>query len=133
VPHACLTHEVVHQKGNVVATVTQRRQGDGENVQPIVEVLAEVAGHDELLEALIGRGQDPDVDLDQLLPPDAVKLLLFEDPKQLCLGLKRHLPDLVEEDGSAAGEFEQPLAGVDGAGEGPFLVPKEFTLEQRLG
>src|SRR5690606_7295346 len=44
-----------------------------------------------------------------------------------------HLRDLVEEEGPAVGELEAAGLLVEGAGEGPLLVPEELVLQDLAG
>ena len=55
------------------------------------------------------------------------------DPEQLRLRRRRHLADLVEEDGAAVRRLEQAGLGRLGAGERAALVAEQLALEQALG
>ena len=54
--------EPARQHGDVVAALAQRRQADGDHVQAVVEVLAEAAGADLVLQVPVGGGEHADVD-----------------------------------------------------------------------
>ena len=77
-----------------------------DDVEPVVEVLAEVARRDLLLEVAVGRGDQAHVDLDRLDAADALELALLERAQQLHLHLDRDLADLVEEQRAAVGQLE---------------------------
>jgi hypothetical protein len=47
------------------------------------------------------------------------------------LHVQRQLADLVQEERAAMRELECSLTALDGAGERPFLVPKQLALDQR--
>ena len=51
--------------------------------------------HKRLEKAISGGGDEPDIDTDHVLAPHATKFALLEDPKELGLRGRRHLPDLV--------------------------------------
>ena len=65
--------------------------------------------------------------------PEAADLALLEHPQELALQRRRHLRDLVEEEGSVVGELEAARARRGGAGERALLVAEELALEERLG
>ena len=95
---------------NVLAPLAQRWHGDREDVQPVVEVLAEAALADLVLELAVGRGDQPHVHLDRPVAADALELALLEHPQELRLQVQRQLADLVEEERAAVGELEAALA-----------------------
>ena len=125
--------EVLRQDGDVVAPLAQRRRADGDDVQAVVEVLAEAAGLDLLLEILVRRGDDADVDLDDGRRSDRLDFAFLQHAQHLRLRAQRHVADLVEEDRAAVGGDE--LAGLlaHGAGERSLLVAEQLRLDQLLG
>jgi hypothetical protein len=125
--------EVVDQQRHVVQVLAQRRRADRDHVQAVVEVLAEAAGGDLLLEVAVGGGDHPHVDPHRALRADRLDLAVLQHPQHLGLGAGRHVADLVEEDGAAVGGDE--LAGLPphGAGEAPLLVAEELGLDELLG
>ena len=127
---AVLLEEVLDQQRDVVLALAQRRQLHGDDVQPVVQVLAELAFVHHVAQIDVGRGDDPDVDLDRLDAAEAHELALLDDAQQLGLRLERDVADLVEEDRALVGELEQPLLRVDGAGEGALDVTEQVRLEQ---
>ena len=54
--------EVVDQQRQVFAPLAQRRQVDGQDVQPVEEVFAEAAVGDHLPQIALGAGDDAHVD-----------------------------------------------------------------------
>ncbi len=50
---------------------------------------------------------------------------ILQDAQDLGLHVHGHGADFVEEEGAAAGDFEEALFGVDGGGEGAFDVAEE--------
>ena len=73
-------------------------QVDRDDVEPVVQVLAEPAGVDLVEQVAVGRRDDPRVDLDGPGVADPLELPLLQDPQQLDLELGRGAVDLVEED-----------------------------------
>jgi len=100
---AVTLEQVVGQQRYVAATVAQRRHGDREDVEAIVEILAEAAGAHFALEIAVGGGQHTRVDLARLGLADQGDLPLLQDAQQLDLHRLRGLADFIEEDGAAIG------------------------------
>ena len=63
---AIVSEEVVHQRRDIFLALAQRRQRDVDHVQPVVEILAEVAFLDQLQQVGIGGGQDAHIHLDRI-------------------------------------------------------------------
>ena len=80
-----LLEEVIDEQQHVGLPLAQRRHEDREDVEPVVEVLAERAGGDRPLEVLVGRGDQPHVGLDGLGAADALELALLQHAQQLHL------------------------------------------------
>src|SRR5262249_60352650 len=106
---------------------------DVDDVEAVVEVLAEGTLSDGLLEVFVGRGDDADVDADVLAAAEPGELTVLQDVQELGLERHRHLADLVEEDRAASRELE--VAGLPpvGTGEGALLVAEELGLEELEG
>src|SRR5690606_35621472 len=113
--------EVRDEGGQVLEPLAQRRQVDRDDVEAVVEVLAELAVADQLFEVAVGGGDQAHVDAEGLDAADALELRLLDRAQQLDLDLLRDLADLVEEEGAAVGELEAAGAAADGAGEGAAL------------
>src|SRR5262249_61684734 len=94
--------------------------------ESIEEVGAKAPLLDLDLEIPVGAGQDPDVDFDGLIGADRGHASLFDDPKQLRLEVKRHLPDLVEEQRAATGPLKESTARFGGPRERPLPEPEQL-------
>ena len=81
----------------------------------------------------MGGRDDPHVDLHRLRRADRPHLLLLQHAQQLDLQRQRHVADLVEENGAAAGRLEQPLVVGGRASERTLDVAEQLRLEQLLG
>ncbi len=88
---------MIHQEGNILTALPQGRNVDGKDVEPEIEVFPEAFLPDELRQILIGRGDDPDVDLNGLNSPYPFHFLLLQHPQELGLSCKAHVPDLVQQ------------------------------------
>src|SRR5207249_4742469 len=118
--------------GAVFAALAQRRQVDRPDVEPVVQVVAEPAGLDLVLQELVGGGDDAGIDADGAALADALELALLQDAEELDLQLVAHAGDFVEEDRAAVGRLEPAGLVVHGAGEGPLNMAEQLTLQQAL-
>jgi hypothetical protein len=108
----------------------QRRQAQPDDVEPVQQVGAETAVAHLLLEVLVGRGDHPHVDTDQLAAADAEELVLGQHPQQTGLQRQRHVANLVQKQGSAIGLLEATDVSLRRAGEGAGFVSEQFGLKQ---
>ena len=118
---------------NVLAHLAQRRHRELDHVQPVVEVLAEVAGLDQRRELLVRRADDAHVDRLLLRRADLAHLLLLDRAQQLDLHRQRQVGDFVEEQRAAVRGLEEAVAVAFGAGERALPVAEELALHQVLG
>ena len=127
------THEqMAGKRRDVALPVAQRRDRDVDDVEPVIEVLAEAAGGDLLAEAPVGRGDDAHVDGERAGAADALDFAGLDRAQQLGLGLEREVADLVEEQRAAVGQLEPALLALHRAGERPALVAEQLALDQVL-
>ena len=126
----CMIEVEVSKFEDVFLTVAEPRHLDAHNIEPMIEVFAEGAFAHGILEILVRRRHDPDVDADRRLTADAKELALGQYAQKASLQRRCHVADLVEEQGAAIGLFEAADAALRGARERAFLVAEEFRLEQ---
>ena len=74
--------EVQGERTDLLAPLAQRRQLDREDREPVVEVRAERAARDHLLEVAVRRGDDAHVDLDRLRAADALDDALLQHAQE---------------------------------------------------
>lgn len=117
-------------KRDVLAAFAQRRYAQLDDVEAVVEVLAEAPGADFGGEVLVGGAEDAHVDGDLLLAADRAHGLFLDRPEQFDLHGHRQVGDFVEEQGAAAGGLEQALLVFDSASEAAFLVAEELAFHQ---
>ena len=102
----------------------------GEDVQAVVQILAERAVGDRRFEHLVGGGDQAHVDLDRVGAAEPLELALLQHAQQLDLRGQVDVADLVEEQRAAVGQLEAALAPLLRAGEGALLVAEELGLDQ---
>src|SRR5262249_36544111 len=117
----------------ILPALADRGDVNGEEPQPGEEVLPEPPLVHERAEVAMRGGDHLDVDRDLPLAPDGAHLPFLEHPEQLRLERGGHLADLVEEERSAVGGTDQPLAIGLRAGIAALHVAEELVLEEVLG
>ena len=120
--------EVPRQQRDVLGALAQARQAQADDVEAVIEVLAERALAHALLEVLVGGGDHPHVDLHLLVPADAIEGAVRQHAQQPGLQLRRHVADLVEEQGAALGLLEAAAPLLLGAGKRAALVAEQLRL-----
>lgn len=121
------------RQGDVLAALAQWRHLDGDGVEAIVEVFAELAFADGLAHVDIGGGHDAHVGLHDFLTAHADIFARLEHTQQSCLGGYGQLAHLVQEDGAAVGGAEIAFALAYGAGKRPLLMSEELAVYRSLG
>ena len=127
------SQEGLHEQGEVLHALAQGRHADGEDVEPVVEVLPEAAGIHHVPQAAVGGRNDAGVEVAGALLADAAVLALLQGPQKLALLGDHDFADLVQEEGAPFGGLEEAdVVGV-GAGEGALDVAEELALEELVG
>ena len=106
-----LAQEVVREHENVAAADAERRHLDVDDVESVVEVLAETARGHVGGEVAVRRGDEAHVDLDRLVAPHALERALLQHAQELHLRRHRDFADLVEEQRSAVRLLEAAERG----------------------
>src|SRR6185312_16751986 len=122
--------EMLCERGDVLRPLAQCGDAQIDDVEPEVEVLAEIALARLLLEVAVGGGDEADIDLDRLAAADPVDLALLDGAQQLRLEAGVHLAHLVEQQRPAIRLLELADAPRDGAGEGAFLMAEELRFQK---
>src|SRR5262249_16723974 len=132
---ACIefVDERLYEQLQIFFPLAQRREAEGEDVEPIEQILAQLALLDRILRFQVRRRDDADVDRLLGAPAEPPELPLLQHAEQLHLRGRRHLADLIEEERAAIGELEAALPPIGRAGERAFLVAEDLALEKRLG
>src|SRR5437870_7104605 len=132
-PSVVAPDEMIDEQRDVLDALAQRRHHDRHYVEPVVEIFAEGAAADGLLEVRVRRGDEAHVDLDRPGAADPLDLALLEYPQELGLELGPQGADLVEEERAALRELELAKLALVGAGERTLLVAEQVGLDESLG
>src|SRR5262245_48322116 len=130
--HLAVAQELAHEQRNVLDALPQRRYAHGDDVDPVVEVLAHAALGHGCGQIHVGGADDPHVDLDPAVRAELLDLSLLQDPQQLELHVQRDALDLVEEQRAAARQLDLADPVVHRPRECAALVAEELALEQRV-
>jgi hypothetical protein len=96
------------EERNVVAALAQRWHSDQEHVDPVEQVVAELACRHRGTQVDGGRRDDPDVGRTFEAVADAPHAAVLQGAVELDLHRERQLADLVEEQRSVVCLLEQP-------------------------
>ena len=98
------------QQLDVAFPIPQRWQHQDDDVEPVVEVLAELSPAHGLSQIDVRCRDDADIDLPALLSADPANAASLQGAQQLRLELQRQRADLVQEQRAAVGELEETRA-----------------------
>ena len=118
---------------DVLAPRPERRELDGKDAQPVVEVLAERSLRNGLAQVAVGGRDDPGASPAWLVVPDALVGVLLQDAQQLHLEVEREVAHLVQEQGAARGGLEPPRPVAGRAGERAAHVAEQLALQELAG
>src|SRR6266852_1623679 len=123
--------EMVHEHGNIGATVAQGREVHGHDVQAKIEVFAKCALAVGSLEVSVGCSDDAHINAHMIIAANRPDFLLLQNAQELGLHLEGQFANFVEEDGAAVGGLEQSGLRFRGAGKGALFVAEQLAFHQR--
>ena len=98
--------EKFHQQRNIFLTLPQRGEIDGDDIQAIVEIVAELSFLDQLLEIHVGGRDDAHVNLNLLYTTQVHELSVLEHAQDFGLRVHGHGSDFIQKQCAAVGHFE---------------------------
>ncbi len=122
--------KMIGEGDDVLRPLSQRRNLQVKLAQSMVEVTAECARLDELLQRLIGGGNHLDIDIDLAIAAQPVVRCAVQNAQQLDLQFGVELTDLIQQDRAPVGQLEQPFFAALGAAEGALLISEKLAFEQ---
>ena len=128
VPFREVRGELPEQQVDVPLPVTKRRHQDLDGVEPVVQILPELALAHGIEKVDIRGRYDADIGLLYLRRADLDELAALKDSQKLRLGGQRQLADLVQEQGPAVRFLKIALSRLDGSGKRTLLVTKKFRI-----
>ena len=113
------------QQRDVVPPLLKRRHPQRHHAQPVEQIFAKAPRPDLVAEVARGRCDDANVHGDPGFAADALEDLFLQDADDLALGFRRHVGDLVEQQGAVVRRLEGPDLARPGA-----AVHRPFDPEQ---
>jgi hypothetical protein len=101
-------HAVPRNDRNVFPALSERRQQDGEDVQPIIQVTAKLPASYHLHEIPICCSYKPDIHFVRATAPYTLEFLLLQDAQQLRLQRRADVAYFVQKQRAFIGHFEAP-------------------------
>src|SRR5262249_13574968 len=80
-----LLNEVAGEQWNILAPLAQRRQRHRKDVQPVIEISAELPFLNHASQVLVGGGNDPHIDLKGMAAAQPLELLLLKGTQEFGL------------------------------------------------
>ena len=127
---AIFAKEVTSHFRDILLALVEGREGDGDDVEAIEEILAEHSFLDGSFEVAMGGGNDADIDGDGFPAADALDDFFLQDAKQLALQGEIHIADFIEENRAVLSLLEAADAAGIRPGKGAAFVAEQLTLEQ---
>ena len=105
---------------------------NGNHAQAIIEVFAEAALGDFLLEILVGGGDYADIHVVLFRAAERPDFSFLQNAIELHLHGETHVSNLVHEKSAVMSGLKKSAPIFRGAGERAFHVAEEFGFEERL-
>src|SRR5262249_6281774 len=116
------------QERDVLAALAQRREPDGQTVQPLVKIHPKSARPDGLGQRYAGGRYDAHVAAQIPLIAYAAVFPLAKKPQQLCLNCERQRVYLIQKQRAAFGPGDEALVRLTRAGIGAAHVSPKLRL-----
>jgi len=126
-------NEAFGQEDHIILAFPKGRQGELNFIEPVEEVFPEFAFVHGSGQVNIGACNNAHFDLDFLFTAQTSEGFFLDGLEEFGLKAQAHIPDFVQEEGAAVGEFKQAAFGAVGTGVGPFFVSEEFGFQEVFG
>src|SRR5258708_5863799 len=87
--------EVLHEQWNIFRSLSQRRNGDWKDIQPVEKILAEGSGSDGGRQVSIRCRYQADIDRDRMITADSLEFAFLQHPQERDLRFRWEFADLV--------------------------------------
>jgi len=121
---------MVNEQRKIFQAAAERRNLNGKDVQPVVQVFPELASADHRHQFTIRRGDHAQIQLACDHIADTAQLPVLQHAQQLGLKTPRRVRDFVEEQRPSVGFFEQSGLIGNSRGERAALVAEQFAFDQ---
>src|ERR1044072_3012110 len=111
---------------NIFTTFTQWRNINRDDAEAVKKIGAEILSLDLLFQCAMRRADDAHIDGNRFVAAESFNPPLFERAQQLCLDISAHVPDFIEEQGTAVCLLELAFAACGSARKCAFFVAKKL-------
>src|SRR6201997_2567543 len=122
-----------HQGSYVFATIPQRRQGDRENIQTIVQVAAKFLTVHHSLEVPVRSGDEAYVYAMGPTTSKPFEFLFLQNTEELRLQGEWHVADFIKKESPFVSQFEAANSLCDCASKSTPFMAKELTFKEVEG
>ena len=127
---AVAAEEEIDQERDIVFALAKGGKIQINNIEAVVEIFAEFAVFDQLLEIGVGGGDDADVDAHAFVGAQRHEFAVLKNAQKLDLNFGADGADFVEENAAAIRSFEEAFAIGDGSGEGAFDMAEQECFRE---
>src|SRR5262249_11198696 len=100
------------------------------DIDSIIEVFSERPLLDHILQILVRRSEDANIDLSRLRRSDRDERSLLNHPQEFHLHARRGISNFIQEEGSSVCNLEETFLVLHGSRERPLHVSEQFGIEQ---
>ena len=120
----------LQQGRDVIRPLTQRRGGDGQHVDAVVQVFPKAASGHFVFEFFVRGRHHAHIDGHLARGPHGQNAALLQHAQQFDLHVHGQVADFVQKQGAPVRQLEAAQAVAHRAREGPFAVAKQFAFDQ---
>src|SRR6266404_5857001 len=124
-----LFDEVPHEIRNVCFPFAERGQRNGENIQPIVQILSKLTVSHQLPQISVARNNDTNIDARRTGATYRLEFTLLEHTEQLGLEFQWHVSNFIEKQRATIRQRKAADVRTNGTRESPAFMSEEFALE----
>src|SRR5256885_9679715 len=129
-PATILLGEIADQQRDILRSLSQWRNANGKNIEPIIKVAAELAVLDHLFQIAIGGRYESHVHFFCMSTAQSLELSFLQCAKQLRLNIGWDVPDLIEKESASVRKFKASDFFRNRDSERDVFESKVLTLEQ---
>src|SRR5262249_4967134 len=122
--------ENVHQIEQFVFSLAKRRNHKVDDIESVVQILAEHPLMNLFLQVAVGRADHSHVDLNRLLATDPLEFVVLQDLEEFGLESHIHISNFVEEDRPALSHLKYSSFSLQGARERAPLITEQLALNK---
>ena len=123
-------YEMPNEFGQIITSLTERRNNQSDAAKTIVKVLTESALRYFCHQILIRSADYSHINFNADISADTFEILLFKDTQKFCLEIYRRFSYFIEQQSAAVCHFESALTLRICAGECTFFMAEKFAFKQ---